>query len=80
MPDQTHSVFSPVAMGYVDLTSEQETIRERFKAHAAQLFQGAEWTRAREALQATGLSWPQVHETLTDAVQELIENGWESYH
>jgi len=72
-----HSVWT--RQGPQTLTGDQDALRERFKAYMAEKFQGAEWTRARAGLIATGLDPVAVEETLTDAVQELIEYGWEDY-
>lgn len=73
-----HSVWT--RQGPVVLTDAQERIREDVKAYAAvTLFQGAVWTQARDALARLGLEGRAVDETLTDAVQELIDDGWLSY-
>ena len=76
---ETHQVLDVASMEYVDLTPDQEATRERFKAYAATVYMGAEWTRARTDLVRSGLTGAQAHETLVDAAFELIEDGWEDY-
>ena len=72
-----HSVWT--RQGPQTLTGDQDGIREEFKAHAATLFTGSRWTQAVHHLTATGLDPVAAEETLTDAVQELIEDGWSDY-